>query len=99
MPNAPGMAGTVPAICRGTAVRTTLALVLFAASGWLAAQPPSEPKLIIQPRRAADTLGYTNLGGGLSIDVYYLVTALDYYPAMDAGPQRFQVTMLFQVGL
>ncbi len=38
-------------------MRTTiLAIVAFATAGWLAAQTPAEPKIVIQPRRAADTL-------------------------------------------
>jgi hypothetical protein len=28
-----------------------------------------------------------------------LATAFDYYPFADAGPRRFQVTLLFQLGL
>jgi hypothetical protein len=35
-------------------VRTSFAILLFASA--LAAQPPSEPKIVIQPRRPADTL-------------------------------------------
>lgn len=33
-----------------------IAVGLFATCAWLAAQPPSEPKIIISPRKSADTL-------------------------------------------
>ena len=33
-----------------------ITVALLAAAGWLAAQPSSEPKILIQPRRPADTL-------------------------------------------